>query len=426
VAAHPDRRYESGDLRLAEDLALRAAAAVENAELYRVAVEADRRKDEFLAVLSHELRTPLNAIVGWAHILRESAATPEITRKAVEAIHRNAHIQTQLIADILDISRIVAGKLRLDVRPMELAAVVDAAVDTLRPAATAKCVSLEAVLDPGAGPISGDASRLQQVVWNLLSNAIRFVGEKVGRVEVRLEAVGSHVRLTVEDNGPGIDPELLPYIFERFRQADSSATRPHQGLGLGLAIVRHLVELHGGTVRAENRDGPPGAVFTVDLPRRSVAAAAGSPHDAERHPLEEEPLWLDSAPSLAGLSVLAVDDHEDARDLLRTVLERCGAAVRVAASAREALHAVSIEPPDVVLTDIEMPGEDGYDLVRALRALPPDRGGLTPVVALTAYATAHDRVRVLRAGFQMQIPKPVQPAELAEVVANLARRGRAR
>jgi PAS domain S-box-containing protein len=422
VIGSAERRYGPGDLRVAEDLAYRTSLAMENAELYHAALEADRRKDEFLATLSHELRTPLNAIVGWAHILRDTAADAQTVRKAADTIFRSAQLQTQLISDILDVSRIIAGKLRLDVRPVQLHAVVEAAVDTVRPAALGREVHLEAVLDPGAGPVSGDAERLQQVVWNLLSNAIKFAPAKTGRVHVRLEAVNSHVRITVEDNGPGIAEEFLPYVFERFRQADSSSSRRHQGLGLGLAIVKNLVELHGGTVRVENRAGKSGAVFSVDLPRRSVAAS-GPAVAVERHPRAEEPLWLDSAPSLQGLQLLVIDDHEDARDLLKVVLERCGASVDTAETVAAALAAVKERRPDVVLADIEMPEENGYDFIRQLRALPPELGGLTPTVALTAYATAQDRVNALRAGFQMHVTKPVQPAELAAVVFSLARRG---
>ena len=422
VSGSADHLFDASDLRVAEDLAHRASLSIENAELYRAAVDADRRKDEFLAVLSHELRTPLNAIVGWTHILREGTASPDMVRKGMDTIHRNAQLQTQLISDILDVSRIVAGKLRLDMRPIDLPVVIEAALDTLRPAAEARRVRLETVLDPGAGPISGDASRLQQVVWNLLSNAIKFVPEKTGRVHVRLEAINSHVRLVVVDNGPGIDPVFLPHAFERFRQADSTTNRVHQGLGLGLAIVRHLVELHGGTVRAENREDRSGAMFTVELPRRSIAAAAPvAGQAADRHPQVEEPIWLEAAPSLRGVKVVVVDDLADARDLVRAVLERCGASVTVAASAREALGEIQAHQPDVVIADLEMPEESGYDFLRLLRSLPPGQGGNTPAVALTAHASAHERVKVLRAGFQMHVPKPVQPAELAAVVASLVR-----
>jgi PAS domain S-box-containing protein len=412
------RRYRPADLRVAEDLAHRVAVAIANADLYHAALEADRRKDEFLATLSHELRTPLNAIVGWSHVLRDGTGSPETVRKAAETIHRNAQVQAQLISDILDVSRIVAGKVRLDLRPVNLSSVIEAALDTVRPAAQARGVRVEVVLDPAAGPISGDAERLQQVIWNLLSNAIKFVPEKDGRVHVRLEAVNSHVRLTVEDNGPGIEPRFLPFVFERFRQEDASSTRRHQGLGLGLAIVRHLVELHGGTVAADNRAERTGAIFTVELPRRSVAVDAVT---IQRHPHAEEPAWLEDAPALAGVKVVVIDDQPDARELVKAVLERCGASVTAVGSAREGLEAVRGERPHVVLADVEMPGESGYDFVRQLRELPASQGGQTPAAALTAYATAQDRMNALRAGFQIHIPKPVQPAELAAVVASLFR-----
>ena len=422
VSGRPERRYESMDLRVAEDLAQRAAIAIDNAVLYRAALEADHRKDDFLAVLSHELRTPLNAIVGWSHLLQEGTASSEMVSKAAETIHRNAQVQVRLISDILDISRIAAGKMRLDVQPVELPAVVEAAMDTLKPAAEAKGALLEAILDPQAGSISADANRLQQIVWNLVSNAIKFVPEGTGHVQVRLEAVDPHVRLTVEDNGPGIDPAFLPHVFERFRQEESGGNRRSQGLGLGLAIVRQLVELHGGTVEAANRPNRGGATFTVKLPRRSVPRAVTVTGASERLSQVEQPLWLDKAPWLGGVRVLVVDDHEDARQLLKALLERCGATVAVAASAPEALSIVPSEKPDVLLSDVEMPEQSGYDLLRRLRSLPAERGGQIPAVALTAYATAQDRVKLLRAGFQMHVPKPVQPAELATVVASLAKK----
>jgi PAS domain S-box-containing protein len=423
--ADRERQYQPSDLRVAEDLAQRASLAIENAELYRAALEADRRKEEFLAILSHELRTPLNAIVGWTHVLREGAGGPDMVKRAVDTIQRNALIQTDLIAAILDMSRAIAGKLRLDVRSVDMPAIIEAAMDTVRPAAQAKRVSLQAILDPGAGPISGDAGRLQQIVWNLLSNAIKFVPDKTGRVQVRLEAINSHVRLTVVDNGAGIDPEFLPHMFERFRQADSSHNRSHQGLGLGLSIVKHLVELHGGTVRAENREDGGGAIFTVDLPRRSVAAVAAvsAPLPAERQQTARVRQTVPSeGVSLKDVDILVIDDQDDARELLRTVLEHSGARVACAGSSREALHAIGTRRPDVVISDIEMPEESGYDFLRQLRALPSGDGGNLPVLALTAYATAHDRVKVLQAGFHTHLSKPVEPTELITAVANLARR----
>jgi len=421
ATGRPERRYGSLDLRVAEDLAHRTAVAIENAMLYRGAVDADHRKDDFLAVLSHELRTPLNAIVGWSHVLREGTASLEIVRQAAETIHRNAQVQARLISDILDISRMAAGKMRLDVQPVELEAVVEAAFESLRPTADAKGVRLESAFDPEAGPISGDAGRLQQIVWNLVSNAIKFVPERTGLVRARVGAKGPHVRLTVEDNGPGIDTAFLPHVFDRFRQEQSGANRRCQGLGLGLAIVRELVQLHGGTVRAANRPDRHGAVFTVQWPRRGEASAITAAGMNEGPAQVEQPLWLDAAPGLGGVRVLVVDDREDARDLLKHVLERCGATVVVAASAGEALTIVPREKPDVLLSDVEMPEESGYELLRRLRSLPAAEGGQTPAVALTAYASAQDRVKLLRAGFQMHVPKPVQPAELATVVASLAK-----
>jgi PAS domain S-box-containing protein len=386
------------------------------------AERANRLKDDFLAILSHELRTPLNAIVGWAHILRDHRADTEMGKKAVETIHRNAQAQNQLISDVLDVSRIVAGKLRLERRPVELRRVIEAAVDTVRPAAGARAIQIDARFDPDAGPISGDPDRLQQVVWNLLANAIRFV-PKEGRITVRLEGIESDVRITVEDDGPGIDPELLPHVFDRFRQSDGSENAPHRGLGLGLTIVRHLVEMHGGTVRANNHERHRGAVFTIELPRLGVADEVDPQPNSHPPP---EAVWLDAAPSLDGLRILVVEDEMDTRDVLKEMLERRGATVTACASAGEGLSILRREHPNVLVADLEMPGESGYELIRELRALPPEDGGLTPAAALTAHAGAHDRMRALSAGFEIHVPKPVQPAELAAVVATLARAASAR
>jgi signal transduction histidine kinase/ActR/RegA family two-component response regulator len=420
AAAETGSRYGAADLRLAEDVAHRVFLAIENAGLYQALQEADRRKDEFLATLSHELRSPLNAIVGWAHLLRAGGADEETVRKGAETIHRNAQAQARLISDILDVSRIVAGKMRLDVRPVELQDVVEAALETARPAAEAKGIRLEVErgLAPGSDRLSADPDRLQQVLWNLLSNAIKFSPMRVGRVVIRLESVEGRVLIMVEDNGPGIDPSFLPHIFERFRQAESSSNRRHRGLGLGLAIVRSLVELHGGTVQAANREGSSGSVFTIELPRR--VATTGPLPALERHPRGEEALWLEAAPSLAGLRILVVDDEPEAREMLRIVLERCGAQVVAAPSAREGLEALQSHRPHVLIADVGMPEENGYDLLRWIRALPPERGGLTPAAALTAYASAQDRVNALRAGFQIHLCKPIQPAELAAVVSSLS------
>jgi len=376
--------------------------------------EASRLKDEFLATLSHELRTPLNAIIGWAHVLQAGNLDRETTAKAIETIRRSAQSQNQLISDMLDVSRIVAGKLRLEVRPVELAPIIDATLDTVRPAAVAKAVNLVHEMEPAAGPVLGDPDRIQQVVWNLLSNAIKFTPTG-GRVRVALTALASDLEVTVEDDGPGIDPEFLPHVFDRFRQADSSPSRSHGGLGLGLAIVRHLVELHGGSVRAHNREGGKGAVFSVRLPRHRLPAGGDVAHPEGAG----SPSWIDDAPSLAGVRVLVVDDEEDARELVTTILTRCGAEVVVAHSASEGLATLQRRRPDVLLSDIEMPDEDGYSLIRKVRSLSGERGGLVPAAALTAYASTHDRAKALAAGFDIHVPKPVHPAELVAVVASL-------
>jgi PAS domain S-box-containing protein len=392
------------------DLLKREQAARQEAE------QVNRLKDEFLATLSHELRTPLNAIVGWTHILRAGGLDAERTRQAIDTIARNAQAQAQLISDILDVSRIVAGKLRLELAALDLGEVVRAAFDTVRPAAEAKGIRVDILLDPAAGPVVGDQDRLQQVVWNVLANAIKFT-PKGGRVQVRLELVNSSVRLTVEDNGPGIEPAFLPHVFERFRQGDASSTRPHGGLGLGLAIVRHLIELHGGTVDAANRVDGPGAIFRLTLPRPALFASDLAPATPE--PRAEERQWQTPSVDLAGTTVLVVDDDEDARGLLRFVLERCGAVVHTAASADEALAALREHAPHVLLADVEMPGEDGYSLIGRVRALPAEEGGNIPSAALTAYASAQDRLRALRAGFQYHVAKPIAPSELAAVVSSL-------
>jgi PAS domain S-box-containing protein len=400
---------KQAEARMTELLAREQAARQEAERVNRV-------KDEFLATLSHELRTPLNAIVGWTHVLRAGGLDASSTARAIETIARNANLQAQLISDILDVSRIIAGKLRLELRATDLTDVVREALETVRPAATAKGIRLESLLDPAAAEVTGDPNRLQQVAWNLLSNAIKFT-PRDGRVRVRLEGSGASVTLAVEDTGPGIDPGFLPHVFERFRQADASSTRPYGGLGLGLAIVRHLVELHGGTVEASNRADGAGAVFIVTLPRR--ASITASAEATEATPPAEDPAWMDKAPSLAGTTVLVVDDDGDARGLIQYVLERCGARVRTAASAPEGLRVMHEWRPDVLLADVEMPIEDGYSLIAKVRALPPDGGGATPAAALTGYAGAQDRIKALQAGFQLHVAKPVQPAELATVVATL-------
>ncbi|MCA1816835.1 MAG: PAS domain S-box protein [Acidobacteria bacterium] len=409
-------------------LAHRAALAVENARLYREAQEVNRLKDEFLATLSHELRTPLTAVLGWTRLLGTGQLDAETQARALETIERNAQAQVQLIDDILDVSRIIRGKLRLNVRPVELAPVIESAVDSVRPAAEAKGVRLQVVLDPRTGPVSGDPDRLQQIVWNLLSNAIKFT-PRGGRAQVLLSRANSHVEIVVSDTGQGIAPEFLPYVFDRFRQADPTTTRVHGGLGLGLAIVRHLVELHGGTVKAESEGAARGATFRITLPLLAalpsqIEPAAETARDA---PAPEEAgrlAGLDCQPEIEGLRVLVVEDDADSRELLVAVLEQCGADVVAVASAPEAMRSLADWRPDVLVSDIEMPGEDGYSLIRRLRALPAERGGDTPAAALTAYARAEDRMRALLAGFQIHVPKPVEPAELVTVVASLAGRAK--
>ena len=422
VSAESGHRYDEDDLALAVDLSRRAAQAVDNAQLYRESQEASRLKDDFLATVSHELRTPLNAILGWARMLRTNRFDAQTASQALETIERNARSQAQLVEDLLDVSRIITGKLRLDIRPVEPVAIINSAIDAVRPAADAKNVRLETVLDPWVGIVSGDPDRLQQVLWNLLSNAIKFT-PKDGSVQVRLERVNSHIEIIVSDTGQGIQAEFLPFVFDRFRQADSTLTRTHGGLGLGLSIVRHLVEMHGGTVRAESAGENLGATFKVKLPLRVIHQEP----EATR-PERVEPSVAGMAftcpPELWGMRVLVVDDEEDARRLLVVVLEQCKASVRTCASVSEALAEVDEWEPDVIVSDIEMPGEDGYTLIRKLRTMEADRGGRRiPAVALTAHARAEDRMRALSSGYQMHVPKPVEPAELAVVIASLASRG---
>ena len=380
------------------------------------AEQANQLKDEFLATLSHELRTPLNAITGWAHMLRSGGLDRPTQSKALETINRNALLQTQLISDILDVSRINSGKLRLDLKPVDLAVVVQAALDTIRPAADAKNIRINSSIAESE-PISGDPARLQQVVWNLLSNAVKFAPIS-GQLDIRLERKDSDVELTVQDDGPGIRPDFLPHMFEPFRQSDSSSTRAHHGLGLGLSIVRHLVEMHGGRVMAKNRDDRSGAILQAMLPLQAQSGVVRTPTPALQPELDSAN-WDQRRPSLQGLKILVVDDEPDAREVVALLLEQCGAEVRAAASAPEALELVGRDLPDAIVADIEMPAEDGYSLLRKIRALPPERGGHTPALALTAYASAQDRIRATEAGFGMHVAKPVQPPELVRAIASL-------
>jgi PAS domain S-box-containing protein len=395
-------------------------AAADNEQLYHEAQEANRLKDEFLATVSHELRTPLTAIMGWAHLLRAGQIDAKGVGNALETIERNARAQAQLIDDLLDVSRIITGKLRLDVRQIDPSSFIESAIEALHPAAEARDIRIQKVMDTGVISVAGDPARLQQVVWNLLSNAIKFT-PKGGRVQVRLERVNSHIEIVVSDTGVGIKPEFLPHVFDRFRQADQATTRQHGGLGLGLAIVRHLIELHGGTVQAESLGEDQGATFTIKLP---VISVYQKDNLAERvHPAARDPLPLFDCPErLEGLKVLVVDDEGDTRELLRIGISQCGAEVTTAASAREALEAMEKYKPEILISDIGMPDEDGYELIKRVRALPAKSGGAVPAIALTAYARIEDRLRALRAGYQMHVTKPVELAELIAVMASLIQR----
>ena len=413
------RTYGRDDAMLAEEVAGRAAIGLENANLYRQARELNRLKDEFLATLSHELRTPINAVLGWTQMLKAGAVTPERTVHALEAIERNAWAQQHLIEDLLDVSRIITGKLRVDVRHVDLAGVVAAAVEAVQPAAASRQIRLQVVTDEPVRHVRGDAQRLQQAVWNLLSNAVKFTPPS-GTVDVRLRRSGANVEIVVSDNGQGIAPEVLPHVFERFQQADSSTTRAYTGLGLGLAIVRHLVELHGGTVEAASEGLGRGATFRIRLPavltplRTDPAAAAGEAAD----PTARARL---AGNDLDGLTILMVEDDAETREIVTDLLRRHGASVRVATSADEALGLFELETPDLVLSDIEMPDRDGYSLMEAIRGRPRERGGGVRAVALTAYARAEDRARALGAGFDAHVAKPIDLRELVATVAQVAR-----
>jgi CheY-like chemotaxis protein len=410
-------------------IAAQLAIAIDNTRLLekeqraRAAAEAaSRAKDEFLAVLSHELRTPLNAVYGWARMLRAGEIEGEAVPRALDVIMRNANAQVQLIDDMLDVSRIVTGKMRLDVRAVDLKAVVEAALDAVRPAAEAKGLRLQPVLDPQAFGITGDPDRLQQVVWNLLINAVKFT-PRGGRIQVHLERVSSLVEITVSDTGQGIPPDVLPHVFERFQQGDSTSTRRHTGLGLGLALVRHLVELHGGSVEASSAGEGQGATFVVKLPVAIARGDAGAarPRRGRVHPTATA-VMATAGPPLRGLRVLVVDDDRDGLDLVAAILINAGAEVRTAGSAADGLEAVQTWDPDVLISDIEMPGEDGYAFIRRVRALEGAAAGRTPAIALTAYGRVEDRLRTLSAGYTMHVPKPVDPAELVVVVAALTAR----
>ena len=404
--------------RTAEKLLDREQAARRQAE------QANRLKDEFLTTVSHELRTPLNAILGWSQILQTHNLDASETNKALDTITRSARAQNRLIDDLLDVSRIITGKLRLDIRAVDLPSVISAAVDAARPAAEAKNLRLQTLIDPQAELILGDPDRLQQVVWNLLSNAVKFT-PKEGRVQIRLEQINSHVEIVISDTGKGIEPEFLPNVFDRFRQSDGSMTRRQGGLGLGLAIVRQLVELHGGTVSVSSAGEGQGATFTVTLPLLPVSRErASDAPPSVNPPMQISVATTDCPPELTDLSVMFVDDDADSRYLFSLVLDACGAKVMTANSASEAFEMIKREKFDVVISDIGMPDEDGFSLIGKIRDLPNEQGGTVPAIALTAYARAEDRVQMLRSGFQMHLAKPVEPAELVAAVANLAGRTR--
>ncbi|HVF21631.1 MAG TPA: PAS domain S-box protein, partial [Pyrinomonadaceae bacterium] len=404
---------------MAHDATERREALKREKEARLEAEAANRVKDEFLSTLSHELRTPLTAIMGWADLLLHDDVEPHKRHQALETIFRNANSQCQLINDLLEVSRIITGKLRLEFVACELQSIIEAAAESIRPTAEAKGVRLQVLLEPQVGAVFGDSERLQQVVWNLLSNAVKFT-PKGGVVQVTLQRINSHVEIVVKDTGIGITSDFLPHVFDRFRQADGSTTRTYGGLGLGLAIVRHLVELHGGTAWAESAGQNQGAKFTVRLPimipgehERDEELTQPAVATVEAHERQVS--------SLEGLRILVVDDEIDARTLLTAMIERCGGKVVAVPSAREGLESIESWRPDVLIADIGMPIEDGYGLIRKVRALPKDRGGQTPALALTAYARTEDRVRALSEGYQVHLAKPVDRFELAAVVANLGR-----
>jgi signal transduction histidine kinase/ActR/RegA family two-component response regulator len=424
--------------RIIVGVAAQAGIAIDNARLYEASLRASQErqalldserdaraaaeqlsalKDEFLANLSHELRTPLNAILGWAHMLRVGRRGEAELEKGLATIERNARAQAQLIDDLLDMSSILSGKVRLEVQPLDPSSFIEAALDTVRPTAIAKGIRMELMLDSTAGPVMGDPNRLQQVLWNLLSNALKFT-QKGGKLQVLLERVNSHIEISITDTGCGIPPDFLPQVFDRFRQADGSSTRRHGGLGLGLSIVKHLVELHGGTVRAESPGLDQGATFTVHLPVAVIHRAKGGA--PRQHPTASSfrPTSFEVV-DLAGIKVLVVDDEPDARDLIKSVLLDCRAEVWTAGSVVEALALLNEKVPDVLVSDIGMPELDGFELLRRVRAFEAQRGGRIPAIALTAFARSEDRTRALRAGFLVHIAKPIEPSELVATIASI-------
>jgi CheY-like chemotaxis protein len=390
-----------------QELAEQASAAQNRAEA------ANHAKDEFLAALSHELRTPLNAILGWTHMLRRGGLTGAAADRALEVIERNAKLQTQLIADLLQVSQIVTGKLRLDVEPVDLESLLTVAIDSLQPAVTAKDIVLTWQAAPGIPRVLADPARVQQMIWNLVSNAIKFT-PRDGTIQVALRRAGSAVEISVKDSGVGIESEFAPYMFDRFRQADGTAHRAFGGLGLGLAIVRQLMELHGGTVKGESTGKGQGSTFTLTFPVPALTI----------EPDQIAPLM--SSPSLHGLRVLVVEDEADSRDLLAALLGAGGAMVTAVPSVPEALAQFDRDVPDLLIADLGLPHEDGYSLIRQVRALASGSADRVPAMALTAYARPEDRDKALAAGFQMHLAKPVAPDDFMDAVSALARRSRNR
>jgi signal transduction histidine kinase/DNA-binding response OmpR family regulator len=447
VCTHPAPGvFTTRHARIVAGIATQAAVAMDNARLVEAlrnhaeeregllaseraaraeSERASRLKDDFLATLSHELRTPLNAILGWAQLLRARPSDLKQIGEGLETIERNARSQAQIIDDLLEMSRIISGKLRLDVQQVDLAAITESSIRTVRPAADAKEIRLHPILDPRAGPISGDPARIEQILWNLLSNAIKFT-PKHGLVQVLLARVNSHIELTVSDTGIGIQPDFLPFLFDRFRQFDASTTRQHRGIGLGLSIVKSLVEMHGGTVSANSGGSGQGSTFVVKLPLSSVRSDAAPERrqssTSTSTSTSATPAERERVPMLTGLRILVVDDEPDARELLKRILSEYEAQVDVAASASEAMTCIAAQVPDLLLSDIGMPGVDGYELLRTIRRLAPESGGQIPAVALTAFARSEDRQRALLTGYQSHIAKPVQAAELITVIASVAGR----
>jgi len=410
------RRYRQADLSFATVMAAHTASAIENARLYReaqsaraAAEAANRAKDEFLSTLSHELRNPLNAVHGWATLIERGQLGAAQTHRAVEVIVRNVNAQIRLVDDLLDMSRVLSGRMRLVVQPVDLRDLIDDALEAVRHAAEAKGIRLQPVLEIPGLLVSGDPGRLQQIVWNLLENAVKFT-PKGGRVQVQLQRVRSHVEIIVSDTGQGIAAEVLPYVFDRLRQGETGSARGHGGLGIGLGLVRHLVELHGGSVYAESPGEGQGATFVVKLPLMVAETRQQAVAHAERSPVENA--------SLKGARIVVVDDDPTAVELIRDVLVQAGAEVIECRSADEALQAVVRSRPNAIVSDIEMPGQDGYSLIRKVRALGPELGGKTPAVALTAFGRSEDRIRSLTAGFNNHVSKPVDPAELTAIIAS--------